>query len=195
MGCDIHLFTERKRNINNEEKWVNVDNWKLNPYYDKNNEEEKEYELISAYRNRNYTLFSLLANVRNYDDNKIISEPKGFPTDASEIVKKQNEYWEGGGHSHSFFTMKELYDFYEENKTVRFTGLVDQKGVQEIENGQMPSWWCKASTQEDLVYKEWEFDNLILKDFIEKLESHFKSEYYDKERDCEKFRVVFWFDN
>jgi hypothetical protein len=195
MGCDIHLFTERKRNINNEEKWVNVDNWKLNPYYDKNDEEERKYKLNSAYRNRNYTLFSLLADVRNYDDNKIISEPKGFPTDASEIVKKQNEYWEGDGHSHSFFTMKELYDFYEENKTVNFTGLVDQKGVKEIENGQMPSWWCKASTQEDLVYKEWDFENLTLKDFIDKLESHFKSEYYDKERDCEKFRVVFWFDN
>jgi len=103
MGCDIHLFTERKRNINNEEKWVNVDNWKLNPYYDKNDEEEREYELNSAYGNRNYTLFSLLADVRNYDDNKIISEPKGFPEDASEIVKKHNEYWEGDGHSHSFF--------------------------------------------------------------------------------------------
>lgn len=27
MGCDIHVMLERKRDINNIEKWVNIDYW------------------------------------------------------------------------------------------------------------------------------------------------------------------------
>jgi len=156
MGCDIHLFTERKRAINSQEKWTNVDNWKINPYYDGEDKQEKEYELNSAYRYRNYNLFSILADVRNYRENKPISEPKGLPNDVSEIVKIENDIWESDGHSHSYFTMKELYDYHEENKSDEDTDL---------------------------------------KNLIEVLEGHFKDSYYEKERDCEKYRIVFWFDN
>jgi len=156
MGCDIHLFTERKRTINNQEKWANVDNWKINPYYDGIEKQEREYELCSAYRHRNYNLFSILADVRNYRENKPISEPKGIPNDVSEIVQIEKDIWEGDGHSHSYFTMKELYDYYEENKSDEDTDL---------------------------------------KNLIEVLEGHFKDSYYDKDRDCEKYRIVFWFDN
>ena len=31
MGCDIHLYTELKRKINKENKWVSADRFKLNP--------------------------------------------------------------------------------------------------------------------------------------------------------------------
>lgn len=195
MGCDIHLFTERKRHINNEEKWVNVDNWKLNPYYEKDNEDgEKEYEICSAYRWRNYELFSFLANVRNYSNNKPISKPRGIPEDISEVVRKEVERWDSDGHSHSYFTMKELYDFYNQNDVVKYSGLVDEKGAKEIEAGNMPEWFCQGSTQK-MIYKEWEQNNTVLKSFIETIEAHFESEYYRKEEDSEKFRIVFFFDN
>ncbi|NMA74322.1 MAG: hypothetical protein GX963_09225 [Bacteroidales bacterium] len=194
MGCDIHLFTERKRSINNEQKWVNVDNWKLNPYY-KENDEESKYNLNSAYRHRNYALFSILADVRNSSKNKPISEPKGLPEDISEVVKAESDKWNGDGHSHSFFTMKELYDYYEQNNIVKFSGLVDENGAKEIEAGKMPNWWCKESNEKGLIWKEWQQENYVLKNFIEALERHFESEYYIKEKDSEKFRIVFWFDN
>lgn len=196
MGCDIHLFTERKRSINNEQKWVNADNWKLNPYYEENNEDgENKYELNSAYSHRNYALFSILADVRNDSENKPISEPKGLPEDISEVVKAESDKWDSDGHSHSYFTMKELYDYYEQNNIVKFSGLVDENGVKEIEAGKMPNWWCKGSTQENLVWKEWKQENYVLKNFIEALEKHFESDYYRKEEDSEKYRIVFWFDN
>lgn len=196
MGCDIHLFTERKRSINNEQKWVNADNWKLNPYYEKNNEDgESEYNINSAYRRRDYALFSILADVRNDSGNKPISEPKGLPEDISEVVRAESDRWDGDGHSHSFFTMKELYDYYEQNNIVKFSGLVDENGAKEIEAGKMPNWWCKASTRKELIWKEWQQENYVLKNFIEALEKHFESEYYRKEEDSEKFRIVFWFDN
>jgi len=195
MGCDIHLFTERKRSINNEQKWVNADNWKLNPYYEENNEDgENKYELNSAYKHRNYELFSILADVRNDSENKPIAEPKGLPEDISYVVKAESDKWDSDGHSHSFFTMKELYDYYEQNNIVKFSGLVDANGVKEIEAGEMPNWWCKGSTQKELVWKEWQQENYVLKNFIETLEKHFESDFYNKE-DSEKFRIVFWFDN
>jgi len=196
MGCDIHLFTERKISINNEQKWVNADNWKLNPYYEENNEDgESKYELNSAYGHRNYALFSILADVRNDSENKPIAEPKGLPEDISEVVKAESDKWDGDGHSHSFFTMKELYDYYEQNNIVKFSGLVDANGVKEIEAGKMPNWWCKGSTQKELVWKEWHQENYVIKNFIEALEKHFESDYYRKEEDSEKYRIVFWFDN
>lgn len=34
MGCDIHVYLEKKTVINNVTKWVNIDYWRLNPYYD-----------------------------------------------------------------------------------------------------------------------------------------------------------------
>ena len=197
MGCDIHLFTEKKSNINSEQQWVNIDNWKLNPYYDENDNEESEpkYKLNPAFRHRNYQLFSMLADVRNDSENKPISDTKGLPKDISEIVIKQNEYWEGDGHSHSFFTMKELYDYYEQNNIVKYSGLVDSDGVKAIKDGKMPNWFCQASTREGLIYKEWQRENNVLKSFIEALENNFESEYYNKDVESENFRIVFWFDN
>lgn len=196
MGCDIHLFTERKRSINNEQKWVNIDNWKVNPYYEENNEDgERKYNVNSAYRHRNYALFSILADVRNNGANKPIAEPKGLPEDVSDVVKAESEYWGVDGHSHSFFTMKELYDYYKKNQIVKYSGFVDEVGIKEIEAGEMPNWWCKGSTQTNLVWKEWQQENYVLKSFIEALEKHFESEYYRKDEDAEKFRIVFWFDN
>ncbi len=195
MGCDIHLYTERKRSINNKEKWTNADNWKLNPYYDSGDESEPEYRINPACSWRNYTLFSILANVRNQSENKPIAEPKGLPADVTEIVKQMSDKWGSDGHSHSFFTMKELYDYSEDNKTVKYSGLVDTDGVKAIEAGEMPKWWCQGSTSDELVYKEWEYASEVIQDFIKEIERHFQSDYYDKEKDCEKYRIVFWFDN
>jgi hypothetical protein len=196
MGCDIHLFTERKRCINSKDAWVNIDNRKPNPYFKEGNEYgESMYSLNSAYRTRNYNLFSMLADVRNRSGNKYIADPKGLPEDVSSVVKKESDSWASDGHSHSFFTMKELYDFQAENTTQKYSGLVDSEGSKEIDLGEMPDWWCGGSTQKDLVYREWTQENTTLNSFIQDLENHFKSEYYNKEEDAENFRIVFWFDN
>lgn len=194
MGCDIHLYTESRRTINNEKKWINVDNWKLNPYYDGIDKNEKEYEVNHAYRERNYNLFAMLADVRNYSNQKVISNAKGIPTDASEVVKTESNDYGDDGHSHSWLTMKELYDFFKENPNENHSGLVDAKGAKKIENGEMPDWWCQSSNREDLIYKEWTVKNETLAGFIKTLEEHFETKWHIEEYP-EDYRIVFFFDN
>ncbi len=150
MGCDIHLFTEKKIEIDDVFQWVNIDNWKLNPYY-KILESESQYDINEVYRGRSYSLFSMLADVRNDSGNKFICKPKGLPRDASNIVKEKYEDWGKDAHSCSFFTMEELYDFYNKNDVVKYSGLVDTNGAKKIDSGESPEWSCKGASDKSLV--------------------------------------------
>lgn len=95
MGCDIHIFLERK---NNENHWVD------SMIYE--NDEFDGFESLSYYP-RNYTLFATLAGVRG--DNPI-ANPRGIPEDCSLEYKKMCDDWGDDGHSHSYFTLRELLD-------------------------------------------------------------------------------------
>jgi hypothetical protein len=78
MGCDIHLFTEIKKSINSQDKWVNADNWRYNPYYQEGNDEgERMLNIDSLYSGRNYELFGILAGVRDHN-NDSIDDPRGY---------------------------------------------------------------------------------------------------------------------
>ena len=110
MGCDIHLYTEYKKTINEEEKWVSADNYTPNPYYGAG--DSNEYEIKPVYDSRDYHLFAQLAGVRKYHDAiPLLSEPKGIPKDSCVQIKVANDYWSGDGHSHSYATLQELYEF------------------------------------------------------------------------------------
>ena len=77
MGCDIHCFTEVFR----DGKW--------------------EFEDYGPFDDRSYSLFGLLAGVRNYYAVTPIDEPRGIPDDACSEV---TEYFDRGGyHSASWF--------------------------------------------------------------------------------------------
>lgn len=129
MGCDIHFFVERYSTDRNykgprdvselreesiqaileEEqvvpRWITCDEWEYE-------EEEGEYSYWSVpyekkfYRGRNYSLFSILADVRG--GLEPIAEPRGIPDDASYAYKIEAKQMEGDGHSHSYFTLEEL---------------------------------------------------------------------------------------
>lgn len=83
MGCDIHFHIEVKTK----------NGWEL---YSKPNVK------------RNYKLFAKLAGVRNYDNIKPISEPKGLPEDISYLVKQSFESWGTDAHSASYITGEEI---------------------------------------------------------------------------------------
>ena len=95
MGCDIHIFLERK---NSKNQWVDSMVYKNDPYVG--------FRPLSHYA-RSYTLFATLAGVRGDDP---IEYPKGIPEDCSLEYKKLCDVWEGDGHSHSYFTLRELLD-------------------------------------------------------------------------------------
>ena len=118
MGCDIHCYAERK---NKDGKWEIVGNVK---------KEEDGWVSIDyePYHDRNYNLFAILANVRNGtafagcetgEGFNPISNPKGVPSDASEDYE-----WVGDGHSHSYFTLRELLD-YDWTQTTQLQGWVN----------------------------------------------------------------------
>lgn len=89
MGCDIHLFVEKKT----KDGWSCI------------------YDEGKLYSNRSYSLFSILADVRNDGDFIPISEPKGIPDDASSSVKGYMEDWGCDIHSKSFLTVQELLEY------------------------------------------------------------------------------------
>ena len=64
------------------------------------------------YGGRCYSLFGILAGVRNQSNPMIGGEYelKGIPDDASEVVRNVSDEWDIDGHSHNYFTLRELLD-------------------------------------------------------------------------------------
>lgn len=202
MGCDIHTYVEIKRNVNNIEKWATADYYRKNRYYTDYPEEEKQYEVVHIYDDRNYGLFSILADVRNYSDNEPISQPKGLPEDCCDEIRKESDYDGIDGHSHSWFTLKELKDYANNHRAIKRSGLISQQQADNLDNNNIkPDSWCQgASPSLNMVYREWEDEFSGLDEIIKRLTQRLKDELwlYDDERVnefSEKIRLVFWFDN
>jgi len=196
MGCDIHLYTEKIKSVNGVDKWVNCDHWKLNSYFG-DDEYEPELELISLYSGRNYNLFGVLAGVRGGYE---ICPPRGLPSDVSDIVKKNSDRWDGDGHSHSYFTLAELKEYYKNNSHTSHNGFINKRQIKELdEDGITPYSWSEWSGP-NLQYREWKEDS-SLKPLVESLDKRMRDEFWvqeeveDTSKEDSKIRIVFWFDN
>lgn len=113
MGCDIHLYVEKKQPDGS---------WQAHGAFERDDDEsgwmsQSEGRLYSG---RNYNLFAILADVRNGrgfagiktgEGFTPISDPRGIPDDASPEYKAIAEQWGGDGHSHSHHTLRQLLDF------------------------------------------------------------------------------------
>lgn len=202
MGCDIHNHIEYKRNG----KWICGDYFKVNPY---NIEDAREphLELVPFCENRNYGLFSQLAGVRNYYDNRPIAEPKGLPDDLSDDVKKDAEYWGMDGHNHSYLTLKELLDYVKKNPKINYSGYISvQEAIALDVEGKTPSEWCQATNDPAWVFRRWKKEQEALNHLIDEMKKRadelcliydyewdkHPEEAYSKSKDI---RLVFWFDN
>ena len=202
MGADIHLFTERYiSHVKGEEKWVNIDHWTHNPWYKEGKDDERMLDHVSIYHGRDYELFGILADVRNTPDDGPISEPRGLPEDVSDITKKESDIWASDGHSHTYFTLRELKDYIEKNPTIMRSGMVPPAEAEKLDKGEgTPDCWGEWVNDElKWVYREWE-DPTPLKKIVDKLNEKMKEEFwiYDDLRHPEKeehIRIVFWFDN
>ncbi len=108
MGCDIHMYIERKMHINKVEKWFDISAYQRNPYFEQFQEDgESEWNVFDFYKDRNYRLFELLAGVRGHASNAI-SLAKGLPEDVSDGIKKASDEYGADGHSHSHYLFSEL---------------------------------------------------------------------------------------
>lgn len=173
MGCDIHGLVERK----NEHKgfyWINSGDPDIG---------------------RNYTIYAVLANVRNYFSKKpapFISEPKGLPKDVTHEMEYLSKEWDVDGHSHSWITLKEMKEYNIEQK-IYCTRLITSKD----KNGNITST-CAGTSGKHLgevgeisIFDE--FPNgrkhwLYLVNYLKDIAKKYKLS-------DEEVRFVFFFDN
>lgn len=95
MGCDIHLFLERKT----AKGWIDS-----TPYVKDDFDNDIR---IQDHYTRCYMLFGILAGVR-YHSGPNIAFPRGIPENCCQEYKNFVEEWQADGHNHSFFTVDEL---------------------------------------------------------------------------------------
>ena len=201
MGCDIHLFTEIKKSINSEDKWVNVDNWRYNPYYKEGSDDGEEMlHVESLYSGRNYELFGILAGVRD-PNNDAIDDPRGLPEDVSSVTKKASDRWDGDGHSHSWLTLRELKEYQGLHPVVKRSGFISPEAAELLDAGEeTPDVWCQATSVTTWVKREWEEGYDTLKPIVDAMDKRVRDEFWvwngeERPELDEKIRIVFWFDN
>lgn len=151
MGCDIHLYHEIKR----AGKWLAGDTWV----------EEVDGDYIHfdspyesrLYTDRNYAVFSMLADVRNGygfagsdtgDALVPMFEPRGVPDDACRQYRRKCDDYGVDGHSHSWATLQELLD-YDWTQVAICRGVVSAEVYKQWDrwgraNGRAPSSYCGA---------------------------------------------------
>ena len=223
MGCDIHLFVEKQSKYN--KRWISADIWTESDYSDDHGELEVDLD-NRIYSDRNYDAFAILANVRNGygfagidtgDGFVPIDDPRGLPDDISPLVRKEAEHWEGDGHSHSYFTLKELKEYNWTGQITKLRGVVNSEQYKQFKADGIPKAYCGgvsgpgmknvsnqemeqaiASMHTENVYTpvEWQetyasaAGNFYSK-VIPKLEEMCKNDKLEEDQ----IRIVFWFDN
>jgi len=197
MGCDIHLYTEALQTVNGTATWRNVDNWRFSRYTD-----EAPYEQSPVYRERDYSLFAVLAGVRDYSDsgNPVIAEPRGLPNDVSPQTKAESDGWDGDGHTHSWLTLLELRGYFSENPNNKEAGLISLEAAAKLDAGVLPTEWCQGTNKRDVIRREWEMPNTGLGKLIAALEDRARDVFWIfnepvSDATAAKMRIVFWFDN
>ena len=144
MGCDIHFHVEAR----GRGGWERVEATSPNPYADIEGEPATVRE--SWYRSRNYSLFAMLADVRNGhgfagsdtgDPVVPIADPRGLPSDVSPEVRSESEQIGEDGHSHSHFSLAELLAVDWWGNEITHRGWFD---IPESERG-APEQWLKRT--------------------------------------------------
>ena len=104
MGCDIHLYAERQ--VDGEWESLHPSDVGLPPT-------RWDYD-GRWFSERDYVLFAVLANVRNYGDEvRPISRPRGLPEDVAFFAEAGAALAGSDGHSHSWLMLGEItgYDW------------------------------------------------------------------------------------
>lgn len=203
IGCDIHVCCERK---NYKGEWINCDYFKLNPYFDVDDDEDDKWWIVPIFDDRNYELFATLADVRNYGYIKPISEPRGLPEDIHYITKELADSWGDDGHSHSYYTLKELMDYMTNAPTITYSGMISEEQCQDLDKYNIyPTFWCLSTTMDGYTHRTWTVPDDNVPILIEAMKKRCAEEYFIYEwckdyeeqikKQADNFRIVFWFDN
>ena len=190
MGCDIHLYREKKVNG----KWVTADEGWNDEYG--NGVLDVPWE--SRFTDRDYDLFGFLAGVRSEPEFRF--KEKGLPLIlCDEVALLIKEYGEDG-HSHSHLYLHELEEavVLMANKFVTVSGMKDEKSYKKL----IESISSADDTDWDLIYPycKWASGTGYV-DFSVDVPASFKlsglKRLIDHLKSCgsDDSRIVFWFDN
>lgn len=180
MGCNIHMYAETRKDINSP--WEKVGRVFPNEYYDPKvviTIDEYGFQWNAQftdqpYTGRNYDLFAILANVRNgrgfagiktSEGFNCISFPRGIPYDVSVEAKKELLSYGVDGHSHSWFTVKELKDFDCGQLTMQrgIISLEDYLALKVSGKSEPDSWCGSISGPDIIIIDEDEVDDYLKK--------------------------------
>ena len=197
MGCDIHLFVERREK---DGTWRPVPPPGMEP---------GSITLSWDFR-RCYFAFALLAGVRNSWTLEPIVEPRGLPDDLCPELKKQALMDDSEIHTHSWLTLSELLAFdFDQPRT--FDALVDVAEFKEyLECGKPRS--CSGFLMREISNARMKRLVLTRKNPTKPTRYCTKISFRDTCRtnsgtlpalreklkalgDPERIRIVFWFDN
>ena len=171
MGADIHMYVEKRMPSGN---WAFVRNLNesihsegLHLMYQDRSTSDGKFIAYWELRNRNYELFSALANVRGDGDGP---DPKGLPQDVSEYVDVEFQGWGMDAHSASWCLADE------------FVQIHDRIGV-EVDEETPLSTYAKIRIADGAEAATAQF----LQDAV--------SVHVPEEESVDLYRFVFWFDN
>lgn len=122
MGTDIHGYVQRRY-------------------------EGERYENVAGIEDsRNYTVFAMLAGVRNRYGLAPIAEPRGLPSDlGKKDWESDNSEDDFGEHSFSWLTLPEIRDWPRWNESLHASGIVDREEYLRFKReGDTPRSYCQG---------------------------------------------------
>lgn len=127
MGTDISCYVEKKV----EGGWSLGEPLEPNPYWSEAfPEEEPKMVPQPLFTTRNYALFSIMANVCNpmraLEPFDFVSQPRGFPDEASSELRAYYHFERENVHSASWLLVTEMLDF-NWGRTIRRRGVVEPR--------------------------------------------------------------------
>lgn len=192
MGCDIHLYKEKKV----DGQWVTADEGWVDEY----NEGYVDVPWKKRFTQRDYDLFGFLCKgVRREFDFSLIE--KGLPEQMSPEVAAIYNHWESDAHSCSYLTLTELKEAWEmlQKTLTPVSGMIHKDQLvtlQETLNSDNPDYnllypYCQWTNRTDFV----EFNVEIPSSFMLSNVLTLIELFGDVTDNTDDYRIVFWFDN
>lgn len=190
MGCDIHLYREKLE----DGAWVSADEWE--DVYGAG----ADVPFEKRFTDRNYNLFSILADVRTRCEPPAKFEPRGMPLRLSFEVAEAFRNFGCGCHSYSHLYLSELIELRDllASRMYTVSGMKDADQLTELQasiQAGKPNWdllypYCQGTNDPKQVRFKLDVpaDFIVggsLNRIIESLQ----------EIGGDNQRIVFWFDN
>jgi len=151
MGTNIEMYVE----VYNNGRWHDGDLYKR---------ENDSFVRMAIWEHRDYLLFGILANVRNYYGNPYIAEPRGVPEDVNYMLKNILENMESYGavisetetNNASYFTLRELQEYHKTMPLLNEGGIISPEEQRALdENGTVPTESYINCERDGWVYRTW----------------------------------------